>query len=196
MTKPAGNFNARLRQLDARQRIAFMAALSERMAPNYALYAGMSGQGNPSVLNNVLDLVWERLKVASARIDFDKQAEKLAEIEPPEADDSFGARRATESVMALTTLLDTLRGEAPEAALEVSRVSRNGVRATIEMTEGSEDAEHLEARFREHELMQDECDFQDALLEAIEADPKLENLSALRALGRNQGVSNLGLSLD
>ena len=190
MTKPMGSFNARLRQLDARQQIAFMAALSERLVPNYALYAGMSGHGNPSVMNNVLDLVWERLKVASARIDFDKQAEKLAEIEPPEDDDSFGARRATESVMALTTLLDALRGEAPEAALEVSRVSRNGVRAYIEMTEGSEDAERLD------ELMEDERDFQDAVLEALEAAPKLDDLSALRALGRNQGVSNLGLSLD
>ncbi|WP_110598163.1 MULTISPECIES: YjaG family protein [Salinicola] len=196
MTKPSGSFNARLRQLDARQRIAFMAALSERLVPNYALYAGVSGQGNPSVLHNVLDLVWERLKIAAAKIDFDKQAEKLADVEPPEADDSFGARRATEAVMALTTLLDTLRGEAPEAALEVSRVSRNGVRAYIEMTEGSEDAERLDALFREHELMQDERDFQDAVLEALEADPGLKALSALRALGRNQGVSNLGLSLD
>ncbi|MAM58906.1 MAG: hypothetical protein CMN25_16435 [Salinicola sp.] len=196
MTKPSGSFNARLRQLDARRRIAFMAALSERLVPNYALYAVVSGQGNPSVLHNVLDLVWERLKIAAARIDFDKQAEKLAAIEPPETDDSFGARRATEAVMALTTLLDTLRGEAPEAALEVSRVSRNGVRAYIEMTEGSEDAERLDALFREHDLMQDERDFQDAVLEALEADPRLEDLSALRALGRNQGVSNLGLSLD
>ncbi|KAA0015190.1 DUF416 family protein [Salinicola corii] len=196
MTKPAGSFNARLRQLGARQQIAFMAALSERLVPNYVLYVGMSGQGNPSVLHNVLDLVWERLKIAAAKIDFDKQAEKLAEVEPPETDDSFGARRATETVMALTTLLDTLRGEAPEATLEVSRVSRNGVRAYIEMTEGSEDAERLDALFREHQLMQDERDFQDAVLEALEADPRLEDLSALRALGRNQGVSNLGLSLD
>ncbi|OLO06787.1 hypothetical protein BTW08_15755 [Salinicola sp. MH3R3-1] len=196
MTQPTASFNARLRQLDARRQIAFMAALSERLVPNYALYAGMSGQGNPSVVNNVLDLVWERLKVPSAKIDFDKQAEKLAEVEPPEADDSFGARRATETVMALTTLLDTLRGEAPEAALEVSRVSCNGVRAYIEMSEGSEDAERLEALFHEHELMQDERDFQDAVLEALEADPRLGDLAALRALGRNQGVSNLGLSLD
>ncbi|NRB55878.1 MAG: YjaG family protein [Salinicola sp.] len=196
MTKPPDSFNARLRQLDARQRIAFMAALSERLVPNYALYAVVSGQGNPGVLHNVLDLVWERLKIAAAKIDFDKQAEKLADVEPPEADDSFGARRATEAVMALTTLLDTLRGEAPEAALEVSRVSRNGVRAYIEMSEGSEDAERLDALFREHELMQDERDFQDAVLEALEADPRLGDLSALRTLGRNQGVSNLGLSLD
>ncbi|WP_251977495.1 YjaG family protein [Salinicola avicenniae] len=196
MSQPRTGFNARLRQLDVRQRIAFMAALSERLLPNYALYAGMSGNGDPRVLNNVLDLVWERLKVKSAKIDFDKQAEKLAEAEPPEADDSFGARRATESIMALTTLLDALRGEAPEAMLEVSQVSRDGVRAMIEMSEGSEDAEQLEALFREHALMQDERDFQDAVLEAVEQDPSLADLTALRRLGRNQGVSNLGLALD
>jgi len=196
MAQPAGSFNARLRQLDARQQTAFMAALSERLIPNYALYASMSGSGDPSVLHNVLDLVWERLRVKSARIDFDKQADKLAAVEPPEADDSFGARRATEAVMALTTLLDTLRGEAPEAVLDVSQLSRNGVRAYIEMTEGSEDAERLDALFREHELMQDERAFQQAVLEAVEDDPNLESLSDLRLLGRNQGVSNLGLSLD
>ncbi|WP_110648718.1 YjaG family protein [Salinicola peritrichatus] len=196
MAQPTGSFNARLRRLDARQQTAFMAALSERLIPNYALYASMSGSGDPSVLHNVLDLVWERLRVKSARIDFDKQADKLAAVEPPEADDSFGARRATEAVMALTTLLDTLRGEAPEAVLDVSQLSRNGVRAYIEMTEGSEDAERLDALFREHELMQDERAFQQAVLEAVEDDPNLESLSDLRLLGRNQGVSNLGLSLD
>lgn len=171
-----------------------MAALSERMVPNYVLYASMSGNGDPKVLYNVLDLVWEWLKVKSAKIDFDKQAEKLAVVEPPETDDSFGARRATEAVMALTTLLDTLRGGALDAVLDVSQVSRNGVRAFIEMSEGSEDAGRLNALFREHELMQDERDFQDAVLEAIEEDPQLKQLSALRALGRNQGISNLGLT--
>lgn len=196
MSRSVGSFNARLRQLNPRQQIAFMASLSERLVPNYALYTSMSGSGDPAVLHNVLDLVWERLKVKSARIDFDKQADKLAAIEPPETDDSFGARRATESVMALSTLLDALRGEAPEAALDVSQVSRSGVRAYIEMTEGSEDAERLDALFREHELMQDERAFQQAVLEAVEEDPDVVSIAALRDLGRNQGVSNLGLSLD
>lgn len=196
MSQPAASFNQRLRALNPRQRIAFMAALCERLTPNYTLYAGMSRMGDPNVLYNVLDLVWERLQVKSAKIDFDKQAEKLAAVEPPEEDDSFGARRATESIMALTTLLDALRSEAPEAVLEVSQVSRNGVRAYIEMVDGSEDSERLNALFREHELMQDERDYQDAVLEAVEADPNIEALRELRTLGRNQGVSNLGLSLD
>jgi len=188
-------FFQRLQGLEPHRQQAFMAALCERLLPNYALYAQTAGQGNPAGLRAILDLVWERLAIAVARIDFERQAEKLAELAPPEDDDSFGARRATEVVAALSALLDTLQGEAPEAVLEVSRASRGGVRAFIELTEGEEDGERLAALVREHPLMADENDFQDAVLEAVEAGPlDRDALKALRRLGRNEGVSNLGLS--
>ncbi len=190
-------FFHRLQQLDPRRQQAFMAALCERLLPNYRLYAETTGQGDPHGIRVILDLVWERLAVREARIDFDCQAEKLAELEPPAEDDSFGARRALEAVVALSALLDTLRGEASEAVLEVSRVSRSGVRAYIELTEGEEDAARLGELVRGHSLMADENDFQDAVLEAVEAGPlDREALKALRRLGRNDGISNLGLSAD
>lgn len=190
-------FFQRLQQLDPRRQQAFMAALCERLLPNYRLYAETTGQGDPHGIRVILDLVWERLAVREARIDFDRQAEKLAELEPPAEDDSFGARRALEVVVALSALLDTLRGEATEAVLEVSRASRSGVRAYIELTEAEEDAGRLSERVREHPLMADENDFQDAVLEVVEAGPlDRESLRALRQLGRNEGVSNLGLSAE
>ncbi|ERS91997.1 MULTISPECIES: YjaG family protein [Halomonas] len=190
-------FFQRLQGLEPRRQQAFMAALCERLLPNYALYAQTTGHGNPAGLRAILELVWERLSVREARIDFERQAEKLAELAPPEGDDSFGARRATEAVAALSALLDTLQGEAPEAVLEVSRASRGGVRAFIELTEGEEDGERLAALVREHPLMADENDFQDAVLEAVEAGPlDRDALKALRRLGRNEGVSNLGLSAE
>ncbi|APE30593.1 hypothetical protein BOX17_06255 [Halomonas aestuarii] len=190
-------FFQRLQQLDPRRQQAFMAALCERLLPNYGLYAATTGEGNPHGLRVILDLVWEQLAVKEARIDFDRQVEKLAELEPPAADDSFGARRALEAVVALSAILDTLRGEASEAVLEVSRASRSGVRAYIELTEGEEDAERLAALVRDHPLMADENDFQDAVLEAVETGPlDREALKALRRLGRNDGVSNLGLSVE
>ncbi|SFT87320.1 YjaG family protein [Halomonas saccharevitans] len=190
-------FFQRLQQLDPRRQQAFMAALCERLLPNYGLYAENSGEGNPHGLRVILDLVWEQLAVKEARIDFDRQAEKLAELEPPAEDDSFGARRALEAVVALSAILDTLRGEASEAVLEVSRASRSGVRAFIELTEGEEDGERLAALLRDHPLMADENDFQDAVLEALETGPlDREALKALRRLGRNDGVSNLGLSVE
>ncbi|OLO12897.1 hypothetical protein BTW10_02440 [Chromohalobacter japonicus] len=197
MTASADGFHARLDQLPARARLAFMAALIERMSPNYVLYAQMSGAGDAKVLRNVLDLAWEALAVKDAAIDFDKQAEKLAEQEPPETDDSFGARRAIEVVMALAALLDALRSEAPESPRDVSRLSRDGVHAYIEMTDGADDdAERLAARVREHPLMDDEHGFQEAVLEHVEAPLTRDTLKSLRRLGRNEGVSNLGLSAE
>jgi len=193
-------FHQRLLDLSPRHQQAFMAALIERLLPNYvfycqAHYADTAGHGDPHGLRVILDLVWEQLAVREARIDFDRQAEKLAELEPPGDDDSFGARRALETVVALAALLDTLRGEAPEAVLEVSRVSKGGVRAFIELTEGEEDGQRLAALVREHPLMADENAFQDAVLEAVAAGPlDRDALKALRRLGRNEGVSNLGLS--
>nr|WP_298380892.1 YjaG family protein [uncultured Halomonas sp.] len=191
-------FKTRLRQLNRRQQLAFMAALCERLLPNYALYVQMTGQGDVQGLRVILDLVWEALQVRDARIDFARQAEKLAGFEPPDDDDSFGARRATEAVVALSAILDALQGDAPEAPLEVSQVSRNGVQAFIEMTEGSDDddAERNAARLRDHPLMDEEHDFQAMVLEHAETTLDREALKSLRRQGHNEGVSNLGLSLE
>lgn len=189
-------FHERLQALSLSRQQAFMAALTERMLPNYALYNDTTGQGDLDGIRAILDLVWEQLLVKGAKIDFERQVEKLAEMEPPAEDDSFGARRATDVVVAISAILDTLRGEAPDAVLEVSRVSRAAVRAFIELTEGEEDGEALARMVKQHPLMEDENDFQDAALEGVEDDFQRESIKALRKLGRNGGISNLGLSLD
>ncbi|MBN8412056.1 YjaG family protein [Halomonas cupida] len=194
MAKPG--FHQRLQALSLRQQQGFMAALTERMLPNYALYADTSGHGDISGMRVILDLVWEQLTVKDARIDFDRQAEKLAELEPPADDDSFGARRALDAVVALSAILDTMRGDAPDAVLEVSRVSRAAVRGFIELTEGEDDAERLVQMVKTHPLMEDENDFQVAALEEAEAEPSKKQMKVLKKLGRNGGVSNLGLTLD
>ncbi|WP_447554049.1 YjaG family protein [Vreelandella sp. EE22] len=195
VAKPLG-FYQRLQLLPLSAQQAFMAALCERLMPNYALYEQTTHHGDSHTLKTVLSLVWERLTVPGASIDFARQAEKLAECEPPPEDDSFGARRALDAVVSLTALLDTLQGEAGEAVLDVSRTSRAGVRAFIELTEGEEDAQKLALIIRDHPLMEDENDFQDAVLEAVSEPLDKAVLKEIRLLGRNGGISNLGLSLD
>ncbi|MEG3081472.1 MULTISPECIES: YjaG family protein [unclassified Halomonas] len=194
-TNPPG-FYQRLQQLPLAAQQAFMAALCERLLPNYALYEQTTGHGDGHTLRAVLNLVWERLSVPGASIDFARQAEKLAECEPPEGDESFGARRALDAVVSISALLDTLQGESPEAVLDVSRTSRAGVRAFIELTEGEEDANALALLIRDHPLTEDENNFQDAVLEEVSQPLTKDTLKDIRQLGRNGGVSNLGLSLD
>ncbi len=195
MSKPLG-FYQRLQVLPLAAQQAFMAALCERLLPNYALYEQTTGQGDGHTLRTVLNLVWERLSVPGASIDFARQAEKLAECEPPAEDESFGARRALDAVVSISALLDTLQGDSPEAVLDVSRTSRAGVRAFIELTEGEEDAQKLALLIRDHPLMEDENAFQDAVLEAVSEPLNKAALKEVRTLGRNDGISNLGLSLD
>ena len=195
VAKPLG-FYQRLQQLPLPAQQAFMAALCERLLPNYALYQQTTGLGDEHTLQTVLSLVWERLSVSNASIDFARQAEKLAECEPPEDDESFGARRALDAVVSVSALLDTLLGESPEAVLDVSRTSRAGVRAFIELTEGEEDAQELALIIRDHPLMADENDFQDAVLDAVSEPINKTSLKEIRQLGRNNGISNLGLTLD
>lgn len=195
VSKPLG-FYQQLQVLPLSAQQAFMAALCERLLPNYTLYEQTTGQGDGHTLRTVLNLVWERLSVPNASIDFARQAEKLAECEPPAEDESFGARRALDAVVSISALLDTLQGDSPEAVLDVSRTSRAGVRAFIELTEGEEDAQTLALLIRDHPLMADENDFQDAVLEAVSELLNKTALKDIRQLGRNNGISNLGLSLD
>ena len=89
-----------------------------------------------------------------------------------------------------------LQGDAPEAVLDVSRTSRAGVRAFIELTEGEDDAQKLALIIRDHPLMADENDFQDAVLEMVSEPLDKAALKEVRTLGRNGGISNLGLSLE
>lgn len=196
MESKSQGFYQRLQELPLPAQQAFMAALCERLLPNYALYEQTTSHGDSHTLGTVLSLVWERLNVSNASIDFARQAEKLAECEPPEEDDSFGARRALDAVVSVSALLDTLQGDSPEAVLDVSRTSRAGVRAFIELTEGEVDSQALTLIIRDHPLMADENDFQDAVLEAVSGSLDKAALKEVRALGRNGGISNLGLTLE
>ena len=51
-----------LENLPGLHRVAFAAACCERMLPNYSAFCRMYDLGNPSVLRNALDEVWEILQ--------------------------------------------------------------------------------------------------------------------------------------
>lgn len=198
-TMIAPGFEKRLRALSSSQALAFMAALSERLMPNYRLYAELGDAGDTHGVTSILALVWESLGVRNASINFERQAEKLAACEPPDDDDSFGARIARDLTLALSACMDVLSGPAVEAPVDVSRLSIGGIERFIEMSAGEaigDDAER-ETLIDTHELMSDERAFQLAVLESVETQTlDRAGLRELRTLGRNEGVSNLGLTAE
>ncbi|MFC0269618.1 YjaG family protein [Kushneria aurantia] len=191
-------FERRLRALAWRPALAFMAALTERLLPNYRLWAALEEAGDVHGVRSILDLVWETLAVRDVHIDFTRQAEKLAACEPL-ADDSFGARAAADLTAALSACMDALCKNAVEAPQEVSRLSIGGVERFIEMQAGASigDDDQREALIDAHDLMADERAFQLAVLEALEGQPlDRERLREIRTLGCNEGISNLGIGAE
>lgn len=193
---------SRIHALSERDAQAFMAALTERMLINLHFYAALADLEPKQVkrADNALGLVWEALMTPRAQVDFLLQEEKLAALEERLAEDadSFGARMAGDALMALSTLLETMATERKGGAIEVARLSAHGVAQLVMMQSDDELNESVwQQRIDEHPLMADECDFQDSILDALyETGTSRDALKTLRRMGQNEGISNLGLSLD
>ncbi|MCM2131421.1 YjaG family protein [Larsenimonas rhizosphaerae] len=195
MRFPDSATRTRILALSADQALGVAAGMTERMLPNYVLYADVSGTGDAARIRVMIDLIWEQLGPSRATIDFERQAEKLVALEPDtDRDESFGARLALDVTMALASCFDGLQKAEPhQTALEALRLSAGGVARFIEYSEGESEDDSLD----EHPLMVDETGFAEALIEAVEEIRfDREGLKRLRRLARNQGVSNIGLSLD
>lgn len=120
----------RLEKLATWQHMVFMACLCERMLPNFQLFCQITEQPQAAKLyDNILALVWQSQTVKGAKIDFDKQLEKLATIIPSITDyDFYGVHPAVEACEALCEVLNSLlTGESLAYAIKVSQISVNTV---------------------------------------------------------------------
>lgn len=200
MTEQA--LDQRIYALSERDTIAFMAAMVERMLINFRFYIAVCPLENARRADSAMGLVWEALTTRNARIDFGLQGEKLAlfeQIFEEQEDESFGAQMAGDALLALSILLETLATERKGGASEVARLSRHGVVRLITLQDADAHAlDALDALIDEHPLMGDERNFEDSVLAQIEQEGCItrDAVRELRRLGQNEGVSNLGLSLD
>ena len=192
---------SRINALSERDAQAFMAALTERMLINLHFYAALAELDSKQVkrADNALGLVWEALMTPRAQIDFLLQEEKLATLEArlAEDEDSVGARMAGDALMALSTLLETMATDRKGGAIDVARLSVHGVAQLVMLQSDDSLTESAwQQRINAHPLMADESDFQDSILDTLhETGTSRDALKALRRMGQNEGVSNLGLSL-
>ncbi|MDG2394115.1 MAG: DUF416 family protein, partial [Thalassotalea sp.] len=60
--------NLNLKNLSLWQQTAFAAALLERMLPNYKMFSQAADFGDPALLRNQLDLIWQRLGQGQVKI--------------------------------------------------------------------------------------------------------------------------------
>ncbi|SEI85967.1 hypothetical protein SAMN05421831_11351 [Allopseudospirillum japonicum] len=213
------SFNQSLRLLAPWQQVAFAACLSQRMLPNYLLfaenlaqllpenYSPQQAQGACEQAQQLMDLIWQVQLHPQTRINIEAQQEKLEALMPdPQSFTCYGVYPALDALMGLSTTLGLLEQADADEVVRMSRLSRACVYQLLEMefTSVSEldpqsDAgqQALKTWIRQQDLMQEEEAFQDEVLAQLQACQQASKAfyRRLRTLGENQGISNLGISL-
>ena len=188
----------RLENLESWQHFTFMAALCERMAPNFKLFCQMNElEGESKTYQNILNLIWEYLTVKNAKINFDNQLEKLENIIPDVNDyDNFGVVPALDACQALAEILHAIiAGETLEKAIEISRISLSTVTALL-ATENGRD--FSEAELKENQDIQTELDVQWQIYRLLKDCEKrdIDLILDLKNEIRAEGISNIGIKFD
>ncbi|HHF0473687.1 YjaG family protein [Haemophilus influenzae] len=185
----------RLENLDSWQHLTFMAALCERMAPNFKLFCQMNELSvEAKTYQNILNLVWEYLTIKDVKINFENQLEKLESIIPDVNDyESFGVVPALDACQALAEILHAIiAGETLERAVEMSLISLGTVTSLLETKTGRD---WSESELKENEDIQTELDVQWQVYRLLKECEKrdIELILALKNEIRTEGISNIGI---
>ena len=185
----------RLENLESWQHLTFMAALCERMAPNFKLFCQMNElSAEAKTYQNILNLVWEYLTVKDAKINFENQLEKLETIIPDVNDyESFGVVPALDACQALAEILHAIiAGETLERAVEMSLISLGTVTSLLETETGRD---WSDSELKESEDIQAELDVQWQVYRLLKECEKrdIALILGLKNEIRAEGISNIGI---
>lgn len=187
----------RLTHFSTWQHITFMAALCERMYPNFFFFCQLTEQKKEAKLyRNILNLVWEYLTVKNAKINFENQLEKLETIIPSSENvQHYATYPAIDACEGLANLLHSLIGsEVEEQAISLSQLS---LKTLIELLEAQENKHFNEQELKTHPLIEEELDLQWQLYRVLKNAEKYDLALILDLKNELQQarVSNIGISL-
>ena len=187
----------RLEKLEPWQQITFMACLCERMYPNYAMFCENTEFAEARIYRDVLDSVWEILTVKTAKVNFERQLEKIEELFPSAEDfDFYGVYPAMDACQGLSTLLHGLldREHLLEAVIKVSQQSVKTV-VDLEFAQGAEEVTNQNQK--ENEAVCEEWDVQWAIFRPLRetTERDIELIKDLRHELREEPVSNIGVAI-
>jgi len=190
------NYEQQLTKLLPWQKVSFIASLAERCFPNYKLFSEACETGDAKQFRLSLDLFWESLTVKNSKINFTIQFDRFEPIIPNvDKFDVYGVYPALDACVTLNSAFNSLVGPDPDVneAINASRVSIGTVASYLEALAGEELED--EVIFAD-ELMQEELEFQQAVLDLLTVQKSPESMKTLRQFAKNDGISNIGITLD
>jgi len=190
-----------LRELDKPKLIAYCIAVTQRQFPNFALFSNIVEFGDAKKMANIIDGIWQSLIPGGAQMNFSLQLEKVEDNMPDlDAFDMYGAAPALDAITCLHATISCIIETEYEEAVTIGLVSRETVASFIEVSEGDDqmsDAEIMRL-ISNHQLIEQEEEFQGEVLQRLQSATALDKafIASLKELASNQGVSNIGISLD
>ncbi|MFD2229092.1 DUF416 family protein [Alkalimarinus sediminis] len=196
----ANQFQRHLAQLKGWRETAFILALAERAYPNFALFSQVVDFPGANAVATCLEQGWGALVEHAEEDRYIELLEQLEENVPNlENYDMYGAATAVSFCEILEQALLSQVNTEKRRASDTAQNAFESVMDFLETTEGeglSED--ELVKLFDQSPLIKREKAFQEELVERLrkESVPDEHVVTGLRVLASDEGVSNIGISLD
>lgn len=182
---------------------AFILALAERAAPNAALYlenVDIEALEQGIDLNVLFDKAWQHLIMAPNEDAIVECLDQVVELRTL-VDDSqnYGALPTADCLEILEQTLLSGINDDKKRALEMSQLSIGTITQFIEFSESEGlDENALVKLFDKHPLIEREFSFQAELNDMLRAatHPGTEVIKDIRVLAYDEGLSNIGISLQ
>jgi hypothetical protein len=196
----ANQFLKAVSQLQGWRECAFLLSLAERAFPNYALFADAVGMKSGGKMRQLLDLAWGTLQQEATESALPQLLAKLESLSPNVDEyDAYGVYPAFDFCQLLEQALLNRLNPNKHRATEASQLATKTVMDFVEMSEGEGmDDDELIRLFEHHPLLKEDKLFQRDTVLALKRQrtPREDFIAELKAGAANDGVSNLGISLD
>ncbi len=196
----ANQFLKAVSQLQGWRECAFLLTLAERAFPNYALFADAVGMKSGGKMRQLLDLAWGMLQKDASEAAIPQLLSKLETLSPNVDEyDAYGVYPAFDFCQLLEQALLNRLNPNKHRATEASQLATKTVMDFVEMSEGEGmDDDELIRMFEHHPLLKEDKLFQRDTVLALKRQrtPREDFIAELKAGAANDGVSNLGISLD
>ena len=195
----ANQFLKAVQQLQGWRECAFLLSLAERAFPNYALFADAMELKTGAKMRQILDAGWDLLKPDAIETAIPQWLRKLEALSPDVEDyDAYGVYPAFDFCQLLEQALLNRLNPGKHRATEASQLATATVMSFVEVSEAEELSEDQLVRLLDqHPLMKEDKLFQRDLVLELKRQrvPRQEFIDNLRQQAKNDGVSNLGISL-
>ena len=175
-------------------------AVTERAWPNFALFSELAEFGDRSTVRHCLNMLWDNIAGHQSAKNFERLLEKIDDNTPnPDDYDMFGVQPALDTIVSINCAINcAMTPSSDEAAsaltLSLSTIGKFIRYAEVPELNGTELAQYIE----EHDLYKQHLDFLDDILSRLKNQKKQspDFMKEIRAQAQNNGVSQLGISLD